>query len=188
MMRRSFALICLGLAASGCSASNPRNAGNGPEMPTMVTPLMLQPPPIYSILGFRDKIQLTSAQITSLDSLATWVHDQNLPLIQDLREKATPTRNQVGLIIPDSLRSKLDAVRANNRTAAAGVGKVLTPTQQQSACQIFEEQAQDRNDRGRGNGSPRPRTSRLGSEADSILASARRSVWPFCRGNGAGRQ
>jgi hypothetical protein len=188
-MRRSFALICLGLAVSGCSASNPRNAGNGPNMPTMVTPLMLEPPPIYSILGFRDKIQLTSAQITSLDSIATWVHDENVPLIQELREGATPTRNQVGMVIPDSLRPKLDAVRTNNRTAASGVGKVLTTTQQQSACQIFEEQAQERDsDRGRGNGSPRPRTSRLGSEADSILASARRSVWPFCRGNNAVKQ
>lgn len=184
-MRRSFALICLGLAVSGCSASSPRNAGNGPDMPTMITPLMLQPPPIYSILGFRDKIQLTSAQITSLDSIATWVHDQNLPLIQQLREKATPTRNQIGLVIPDEQKPTLDAVRANNRTAAAAVGKVLTPAQQQSACEIFAEQAQERNDRGRGDGGVRPRSSRLGSEADSILASARRSTWPFCRGDSA---
>jgi len=185
MMRRSFALICLGLAVSGCSASTSRNAGDGPNMPTMVTPLMLEPPPIYSILGFRDKIQLTSEQITSLDSIATRVHDQNVPLIRELREKASPTRNQVGMVIPDELRPALDSVRANNRSAATAVGKVLTPPQQQSACQIFEEQAQERdNDRRRGNG-PRPRTSRLGSEADSILASARRSVWPFCRSNGA---
>jgi hypothetical protein len=187
-MRRSFALICLGLAVSGCSASTSRNAGDGPNMPTMITPLMLEPPPIYSILGFRDKIQLTSEQITSLDSIATQVHDQNVPLIRELREKASPTRNQIGMVIPDELRPALDSVRANNRAAATAVGKVLTPPQQQSACQIFEEQAQEReNDRNRGNG-PRPRTSRLGSEADSILASARRSVWPFCRSNGAVRR
>jgi hypothetical protein len=149
---------------------------------------MLEPPPIYSILGFRDKIELTSAQITSLDSIATWVHDQNLQLIQELREESSPTRNQIGMVVPDELRPALDSVRTNNRAAAAAVGKVLTPTQQQSACQIFEEQARERDsDRNRGNG-PRPRTSRLGTEADSILANARRSVWPFCRANGAVRQ
>ena len=124
MMRRSFALICLGLAVSGCSASTSRNAGNGPNMPTMVTPLMLEPPPIYSILGFRDKIQLTSAQITSLDSIATWVHDQNVPLIQELREKASPTRNQVGLVIPDEQKPKLELAF---KQAAEAMGPAQEP-------------------------------------------------------------
>jgi hypothetical protein len=145
----------------------------------MVTPLMLEPPPVYSLLGFRDKLELTPAQITSLDSIATAVHDQNAPLIDSLRANATPTRSQVGLLIPDEYRSTLDAVRKNNRDAATAAGKVLTPEQQTSACQIFEEQRQDRERDERTGRTRRP--SRLGSEADSILASARRSVWSWCR-------
>jgi hypothetical protein len=177
-MRRSFVLIGLSVAVSGCStpASRPSRLEGGP---TMVTPLMLEPPPVYSILGFRDKLQLTSAQITSLDSIATWAHDQNAPLVDSLRERATPSRNQVGLLIPNEMRPTLDAVRKNNRQAARGAGEVLSATQRTSACEIFEEQRQDREGRDGRNGQPR-RSSRLGSEADSILASARRSIWPWC--------
>lgn len=178
-MRRSYALICLTLTVSGCSASTSRPARGAEGMPTMVTPLMLEPPPVYSLLGFREKLQLTSPQITSLDSIATHVHDQNAPLIQELREEATPTRNQIGLLIPDELRPKLESVRSNNRAAAQAVGQVLSETQQASACEIFEEQQQNRDNRGGRNARPR-RSSRLGSEADSILSSARRSVWPWC--------
>lgn len=173
-MRRSFALICLFLTASGCSASNSRNVG-AEGGPTLVTPLMLEPPPVYSLIGFRDRLELTPVQISSIDSIASHVHDQNSPLIDQIREEARPTRSQIGLVIPEELRSTLDAVRANNRDAARAVGEVLTATQQTSACAIFEEQREDEDRNGR-----QRRSSRLGSEADSILASARRSVWPWC--------
>lgn len=177
-MRARLALISLFLLLGACSASTAR-APYGEGGPTMVTPLMLEPPPVYSLLGFRDKLQLTPAQITALDSIATSVHDRNEPLIDSLRANATPTRSQVGLLIPDEYRATLEAVRKNNREAATATGKVLTPEQQKSACQIFEEQRQDR-ERSERNGQTR-RPSRLGSEADSILASSRRSVWSWCR-------
>jgi hypothetical protein len=176
-MRSTLALICLALTVSGCSTPRSRIGSEGG--PTMITPLMLEPPPVYSLLGFREKLELTSAQITSLDSIATGVHDQNGPLIDQLREQAIPTRNQVGLVIPDEMGPTLESVRKNNRDAATAVGRVLTPEQQKSVCEILEEQRQERDGRGGRRAQPR-RSSRLGTEADSILASARRSVWPWC--------
>jgi len=146
----------------------------------MITPLMLEPPPVYSLLGFREKLQLTSAQIVSLDSIATGIHDKNGPLIDQLREKAVPTRNQIGLVIPEEMAPTLESVRTNNREAAKAVGQVLTPAQQTSICEILEEQRQEREGRRGNRNAQSRRTSRLGTEADSILAGARRSVWPWC--------
>jgi hypothetical protein len=137
-MRRSL-LAALALLAACGPAPDPASA------PRAVTPLGLEPPPIYSLLGFRQDLGLTSQQVTALDSIAVAVRQQNAPLVQELRDRNPPRAQQRGVILVDTAtQPALEQLRANNRAAVAAVGEVLTPEQRTSACRLFEQNGRDR--------------------------------------------
>jgi hypothetical protein len=171
-MKRSLILILLGLSACS-SASTPA----GPP-PSFVSPLMLQPPPIYALLGYRDRLELTSDQIVQLDSIATGLKTENSLLIDELEEKSSVRRNQPGLVVGEEGKPVLESIRDNNRGAAEAVGRALTSTQQEATCDLFRL---DRDDRDRRRGSRRP-TMRGVDEAaaDSVWRSLEARTWPWC--------
>src|SRR5690606_14334795 len=130
-MKRTLLLLCAGLAACGGNSSAPA----GPP-PSLVTPTMLQPPPIYALLGHRDRLERTSNQIVSLDSIAVQLKEENDGLIDELQELSDVARNQPALIVGDEGRPILEQIRDNNREASEAVGRVLTSDQQTATCDL----------------------------------------------------
>jgi hypothetical protein len=170
-MKRSPLLLLL--AVSACSsASTPA----GPP-PSLVTPLMLQPPPIYALLGYRERLELTTEQIVGLDSIATGLKEENDDLIEELEEKSSLTRSQTALIVGDEGKPVLEQIRENNRGAAEAVGRLLTSEQQESTCDLFRLERDERSRRGR---QQRERRGVDQAAADSIWRSLESRTWPWC--------
>jgi hypothetical protein len=185
---KAYAVVILaGLAACAGPAGSRPNDRPDPNQPTIVTPFMLQPPPVYALLGFRDRLSLSSEQITSLDSIATAVHEENQPLIDELQQNAPQSRNRVGLLVAPESRPTLQKIRQNNRDAARAVGALLNPQQQTTACDLFNEERDERRsrvrdamrERGMGETSQRQRQMQRRMEGDSTLQMEMR-VWPWC--------
>ena len=175
-MKRSPLLLLL--AVSACSsASTPA----GPP-PSLVTPLMLQPPPIYALLGYRERLELTTEQIVGLDSIATGLKDRNNDLIEELEEKSSLTRSQTALIVGDDGKPVLEQIRENNRGAAEAVGRLLNSEQQESTCDLFRLERDERGRRGR---AQREQRGVDQAAADSIWRSLEARTWPWCGADAA---
>ncbi|HEX6071303.1 MAG TPA: hypothetical protein VFZ18_15830 [Longimicrobiaceae bacterium] len=172
-MKRSPLLLLLAVAACS-SASTPA----GPP-PSYVTPLMLQPPPIYALLGYRERLELTTEQIVGLDSIATGLKEENDDLIDELEEKSSLTRSQTALIVGDEGKPVLEQIRENNRGAAEAVGRLLTSEQQVSTCDLFRLERDERSRRGRGQ-QQRERRGVDQAAADSIWRALEARTWPWC--------
>ncbi len=166
-MKRGLVLLLVGLAA--CSSNS---APAGPP-PALVTPTMLQPPPVYALIGHRDRLQLSGEQIESLDSIAIAVEAENAPLIDSLMAQGTPTRGATGMLVVDEGRQILEQIRENHRGAASAVGTVLTEQQQTQACDLFRLNRERRTSRPRVRGGDP-------AAADSILRAMESRVWPWC--------
>lgn len=162
------------LILAACGPSRDPAAGSL----TMVAPLALEPPPIYSLLGYSERLNLTSEQIVALDSIATAVRAENTPLVQELQERATPRRGPVGVLQVDSLnRPLLEEIRQNNREAAEAVGEVLTPEQEAEVCRLNEQERIEREEReGRQRG--RAGRGRRAIPDERIVVGFLR--WPWC--------
>jgi hypothetical protein len=137
MRKRVFALV---FVLAGCGAvQDPASA------PRAVTPIALEPPPVYSLLGFRQEMGLSSQQVTALDSVAEGVRRENAPLVQHLRDQNTARAEQRGFIVVDSASQPvLEQLRENNQSAVAAVGEILNPQQRTVACRLFDESRRDR--------------------------------------------
>jgi hypothetical protein len=136
---------------------------------------MLQPPPIYALLGYRDRLELTSDQIVQLDSIATGLKTENALLIDELEEKSSVRRNQPGLVVGEEGKPVLESIRDNNRGAAEAVGRALTSTQQEATCDLFRL---DRDDRDRRRRPPVRGVDE--AAADSVWRSLMSGTWPWC--------
>ena len=169
-MRKSVAILVLPLFAACGSAGGPAGAP-----PALVTPTMLQPPPIYALIGHRDRLDLSSEQIEDLDSIAVGLRAQNDSLVDALQGRAIPSRNQMGFLIDDEGRPILEQIRVNNRDASTAVGRLLSAEQQTETCDLFQPagSARARNAR------PRVRGADPGA-ADSIWRALEARVWPWC--------
>lgn len=173
-MRRS-ALALLALLAACGPSYDPATA------PRAVSPLGLEPPPIYSLLGYRQEIGLSSEQITALDSIAEAVRRENAPLVQELRERSPARAQQQGLVVVDSAgQTTLQQLRDNNQRAIAAVGEVLTPEQRTTACRLFDQARRDRMGR-RGESDRRTAAERrrMTQMGDTLWTRAR-SGWSWC--------
>lgn len=142
-----------------------------------VNPLALEPPPIYSLLGYRDRLELTSRQVEALDSIAQDVKRRNDPLVDSLRMVADARSGRARGIIPitDETRPVLERVRDQNRAAVAAVQEVLSEEQQTEVCQLFEQTRQDRARTARERDRPRQRV----AAADTSLFLPIRG-WTWC--------
>jgi hypothetical protein len=155
--------------------------GAGPDpatAPRALTPLALEPPPIYSLLGFRQEIGLDSEQITRLDSIAEGVRRLNAPLVQELRERTPARAQQRGIIVVDTAgQPLLEQLRENNRAAAAATGETMTPEQRTTACRLFNESQRDRAGRRAAQQRQPPRQQGM-VPADTLVHTGR--GWPWC--------
>lgn len=168
-MRKLAFVLLLGLPACG-PAQTSFPAGS-------VNPLALEPPPIYSLLGYRDRIELTSEQVESLDSIAQAVKRSTDPIIDSLRAVADARGGRSRGIIPitDETRPLLEEVRNRNFAAAEAVRQVLTEEQQDRVCRIVDQRRQEETRRS----ADRSRQPQEIAPRDSALFMPLRG-WPWC--------
>ncbi|MDP9349866.1 MAG: hypothetical protein M3P24_12120, partial [Gemmatimonadota bacterium] len=131
MKRLAAVLGILWMAA--CGASTPRQ----PPQPLMPTP-WVGTPRVYSLIGERAALGLTSQQVTVLDSLGTAHQQQNAPLLARVRElrgeesgrpRTDPETNA-------QVRPLLVQIRDNNQAAYDRVRAILTDEQERRVCDL----------------------------------------------------
>lgn len=118
------------LVVAGCGRRS------GPNMEGLLTPLTVEPPPIYALIGARSDLSLTSAQVAGLDSIAIAIQATNRPLIEDLEVVSPPARTGARRITPEG-EPILEQIRANSRQASEGVHALLTESQRAEVCELF---------------------------------------------------
>jgi hypothetical protein len=186
-------LLFVTLVMAGCSARPAANAGGSTaNMRLTVAPLALEPPPVYALIGYRDKLKLTSEQVTTLDSIATGVRAQNATLIDSLQAKGITNNRAPGLLqINPTERPLLEQIRTNNKDVLDRVAGVLSPEQETEVCTLYE--VDQRDTRGPGGQRRQPaldpygRTNPAALRADSSLVVRGFSVWPWCQNSAASR-
>lgn len=205
-MKRLTSALGILLLAAGCGGSARPAQNAQPAQPPRPMQPMIAAPPVYALLGRREELNLTSAQIQVLDSVGTGLQTQNAEPMRQIREirgddAYRPRRlDQRDL---DRLRPLVDQVRENNRQAQQRVREVLSTEQQQRVCELFRE-GRDRNREGdrnrvgdrRGTDDRERRPQRTGGMRpgmggmfpDSAMMGPQR-VWIFCTGQqGAGNR
>lgn len=164
-IRSGAALGLLLLAACGGRRS-------AADMEGLLTPLTVEPPPIYAIIGARADLELSSVQVAALDSIAMDIQATNRPLIEEL-EAATPSGRTGRRRITEAGEPILAEIRANSRQGSEGVHALLTEDQRSKVCSLFERTAL----RGTQRASSPP--------ADSAATNAAGSRWYWCSPAGA---
>jgi hypothetical protein len=178
-MKRPLLLVLVaGLAACATAESA------GP-VATLVTPVSLTPPPIYSLLGYRAELDLTSEQVIALDSIAQRTQRENAALVQELRQLSVD-RSRGGPVVlqvqPEGV-PVLERIRESNRGALQEVETVLTAEQQEASCRVA------RQSRGRDVRSERARQEAQRQQsrrapgvvpADTLMGGMRGRIWPWC--------
>jgi len=185
MIRISLAALVLALSACA-SAGGPRS---DPEL--MAAYRGTQAPSIYGLIGARERLGLTSPQVTTLDSIAESLRTRNARLSDSLR-----AIRDVGpggpLPLPRDSAERAGFVRVlqqiarNNQASVASVQALLTEDQRRIACEIQRESPGGRGGmgmRGRGSGGPPRGGMRRGMpgmemEGDSAMRAGR--GWPWC--------
>ncbi|MBW3629210.1 MAG: hypothetical protein KY464_07930 [Gemmatimonadetes bacterium] len=188
MTKRFIVLAALAVAV-GCTARPAQERGQPPaNMRLTVIPLALEPPPVYALIGYRDRLDLTSQQVTTLDSLATAVRDENGALVDSLEARAIINNRQPGVLqVNPSERPILDRIRANNRGVIDRVAELLNPEQETAVCELYEQDIREANRR-----RPRqqidPWSNRTrDTRADTAHIVRGFSVWPWCQTTQAAR-
>jgi hypothetical protein len=120
-----------------------------------------QMPSVPALIGARERLKLTSAQVTAIDSIAEAVQMQNRPLTDTLRSvsgsgNGGPIRQPRGEFQTARFVPILHRVADNNRRAMEAIGARLTAEQKTEVCALAREQRQgrygDRDGRGRRGG------------------------------------
>ena len=148
---------------------------------TVVTPLTLEPPPVYGLIGYRTELNLTSQQVVALDSIAQMVRVETAPLIDQLRERSIQRQQQPGVFqVGDEGRPVLEEIRQTHREAVEGVRAILSTEQQAAACRVF-----DRDQRRGAARRPQPQRqpqTRRGVPQDTLALGwgGRAQTWPWC--------
>ncbi len=168
-------LSALLVLLAGCArASGPA------DDPRIVTPLTVEPPPIYALLGYSE-LSLQSAQIAALDSIAEAVRERNAPLVDSLQ--SIGDRSRRGFFqVDERTEPILERIRESNRGAVESVREVLTDEQESATCRLFQqERERRRGERGGGRAGGERRGPGSPMLPDSV---ARRMggalVWSWC--------
>ena len=172
-MKRRFIILGL-IAVAACG-----QAYEVSEPIPMASAPMLQAPPIYALLGQREKLELTSAQVTALDSVGVWVDTANASLTMQLREMRGEIRPRPAVAgepqTTGEVQPIVERIRANNRQAMEGVKAVLTPEQQAKTCELFRNPRSDARDARAARANQR----RPGMARDSLMV-GRSRTWEWC--------
>ena len=108
-----------------------------------------QMPSVYALIGARERLRLTSPQVTALDSIAEAARELNRPLTDSLRSLTNsgnggPIRQPRGEFQSARFIPALRCIAENNRHALAQIQAVLTPEQRTGVCALAREQREQR--------------------------------------------
>lgn len=160
-------ILILGVVLlAGCASTENTAPAPAAEQPLEVR---TEPPPIYALFGYREQLELTSEQISTLDSIARAAQIENDTVLARIRQRAEEREEEIDL----TLLSQLTDV--NLRTAER-VGEVLTEEQRARVCELFEE---TRRERAEAAARPR-RTDRRSSREDTPVLQHAIRTWPWC--------
>jgi hypothetical protein len=197
---RMIAVAALGLA-SACGGGSAPSEGPGPESGAEGGPAgeLAQmgnfsigggEPRVFSLLGARERLALTSHQVTVLDSVNRVWASRNDSLQRSLRAVWGNSRSRSNASFQQA-RPVLIAIAENNDVANSAVESLLDAGQRSTACTIQMEQrgearaqsaAQGRGGRpgGRAGGRPPPRRPRGGAPLDTVPGTRALRGWPWC--------
>ena len=181
------------------AGGNPRplTARDSLQRQLMEAYLGAQMPSVFALIGARERLNLTSQQVSALDSIAEMARTQNRPLTDTLRSLTNsgsggPIRQPRGEFQARRFIPILHRMGDNNRRALEGVQAVLTPEQRAAVCTLAAEQREERGGRRRDvlgglGGSGRGRRGGMRGEdfpvyGDSMAGRGRRGAggWPWC--------
>lgn len=128
-MRAHWSVMLLVLFAAACASAAPR-AGDVP----VPTPAASHVPPIPALLGERDRLGLTAAQVSALDSIARAWSATNGELHR--RMGVERGRRPVPVALGLHSGSTRTALAQNTLRALSAVERVLTPEQRRAACEL----------------------------------------------------
>lgn len=108
-----------------------------------------QMPSVFAVIGARERLKLTGAQVTAIDSIAEAVRIRNEPLTDSLRRFGRSAHGgPINLPSNDAQRRDftvyLRQIGANNRRALDAIQSLLTPEQQTGVCAIARENGAER--------------------------------------------
>ncbi|HEU4560989.1 MAG TPA: hypothetical protein VFS20_24265 [Longimicrobium sp.] len=155
-----------------------------------------QMPSVFALIGARERLKLTSPQVSALDSIAEIARTQNRVLTDSLRSLTNsgsggPIRQPRGEFQTRRFIPILHHMGDNNRRALGAVQAVLTPEQRTAVCTMVAEQREERGERRRGvlgglGGDGGRRRGMRGEDfpvyGDSVAGRPRRGAggWPWC--------
>jgi len=194
----SAAVLLLAACGGPQPQEGPQPAGSGRGMPRDSLQRELftawrgaQMPSVYGLIGARERLKLTSAQVTALDSIAEAVREQNRPFADSLgRFTRTGSGGPIRMPTNDAQRRDfidiLQRMGVNTRRGVDGVQAVLNAEQRTAACALAAEERSERFGRmegrgGMGGGGIGGRRSRgmPGMMGDSIGGRGG-GGWPWC--------
>lgn len=122
------ALPLLLLSACG-AAPEPADSPDSRIAGTSVQPA----PPVRSLIGFRDRLSLTSEQVVALDSIATWLEEVNSSYRRVVIGR-TGERGETP--VGPELLAAVDSISANRREADRAVAELLSEEQRTAVCEL----------------------------------------------------
>jgi Spy/CpxP family protein refolding chaperone len=165
MRPKTLLMATAALMLAACGPAMDRGAALPPP-----TDPGLQPPPIYGLLGQRAELNLTSEQVSALDSLATAVTRENRPHLREIGQFSGPDGRRRATAEERARADTLIArIRANSRQAAEQAGEILTEEQRERVCALRETHP------ARGARTPRPAPRR---EVPTVRLEP--IGWPWC--------
>lgn len=166
-------LAPLGILAMAACSSAPPPAQTSPQQPWVPTP------PVYALIGQRQELSLTSAQVTALDSIGVSIQTRNQPVLDEIRElQPTGFRRRMNAQDMERMRPLVDSVRENNRRGQEAVRTLLSEEQRTAVCRMY---APDRAERRRREAMQRQARQAPRGRFDSDTVSAGfRGPWSWC--------
>lgn len=178
MKRTMLMLVLAALAACGAQPEPQDVPGTaqGPEQSVALDVGGAAAPPVRGLIGERERLRLTGAQATTLDSIAVVLAAANDSLRRSVREAWNGDRPGRGGAMWERTGPALMQIGRNNRAAALLVQNALTEEQRQIACALQEEQRARQ---------PAPRRPPLGMDgrrmsADTLALRRAQEGWPWC--------
>ncbi|HEV2149409.1 MAG TPA: Spy/CpxP family protein refolding chaperone [Longimicrobiaceae bacterium] len=164
------------LALAACSSAPP--ASQAPPQQAWVPT-----PPVYALIGQRQDLNLTSAQVTALDSIGAALQRQNSPMLTELRELQQASggfRRRPSPEATERARPLIDSLRENNRTAQEAVRALLSEEQRTRVCRIS---GPDRDDARRRQARQQQQPRQRGIGPDTTV-NVFRGPWTWCGNRG----
>lgn len=150
-----------------------------------------QMPSVFGLIGARERLKLTSAQVTALDSIAEAVREQNRPYADSLG-RFTRSGNGGPIRMPTNDAQRRDFVvilqrmGENTRRGVGAVQAVLNAEQRAGACALALEERRERSAyiRGRDPGGGGGRGGRRGRGMPGMMGDSLggrgMGGWPWC--------